>query len=199
MAIRGRVLPSTIDDVTLYAELADGTLAYGETNIVKSPQPVKHMMLEPSAVKPLEETLRSIELADCIVMGPGSVYTSIVPNLLVQGISEAIAGSDAVKVYVCNVMTQPGETDGYSASDHVKAVTRHTEYKVFEHVLVNQERPTKELLEKYGQQGQLFVEPDAARIREMGYRPIVGDYISQTDVVRHDPEKLAQAILKLIG
>ncbi|MGC8862489.1 MAG: gluconeogenesis factor YvcK family protein [Armatimonadota bacterium] len=155
-------------------------------------------MLYPSNVSPLDETLRSIELADCIVMGPGSVYTSVIPNLLVRGIPEAISESDAVKIYVCNVMTQPGETDGYKASDHVRAVARHTDRRVFQYVLVNQERPSKELLEKYAAERQYFVEPDAAAIREMGYRPIVGDYISQTDVVRHAPEKLAQAILKLI-
>ena len=155
-------------------------------------------VLATSTVRPLEETLRAIELADCIVIGPGSVYTSIVPNLLVRGIPEAIAASDALKIFVCNVMTQPGETDGYAASDHIKAVVKHTEQKVFQYVLVNDARPSKELLEKYGRQGQYFVEPDISAIRETGYRPIIGDFISQTNVVRHDPEKLANAIVKLI-
>ena len=198
LAIRGRVLPSTIENVRLQAELEDGSFVEGETSITRSPSAIKHIMLHPSAVNPLEETLRSIELADCIVMGPGSVYTSVVPNLLVHGIPEAIRASDAIKIYVCNVMTQPGETDGYTASDHVRAIARHTEQRVFQYVLVNQERPSKELLEKYAAERQFFVEPDAAAIREMGYRPIVGGYISQTDVVRHDPDKLAQAILKLV-
>jgi uncharacterized cofD-like protein len=198
LAIRGRVLPSTIENVRLQAELEDGSFAEGETNIVRAPSAIRHVMLHPSTVHPLEETLRSIELADCIVMGPGSVYTSIVPNLLVRGIPEAIRESDAVKVFVCNVMTQPGETDGYSASDHVRGVMKHTDQRVFQYVLVNQERPSKELLEKYAKEGQFFVEPDASVIREMGFKPIVGDYISQTEVVRHDPEKLAQAILRLI-
>jgi uncharacterized cofD-like protein len=198
LAIRGRVLPSTIDEVRLQAELGDGTLVEGETSIAKVTQPIRHIMLLPSQVSPLEETLRAIELADCIVLGPGSVFTSVVPNLLVRGIPEAIRGSSALKIYVCNVMTQPGETDGFKASDHVKAVAAHTEHKVFQHVLVNQQKPTKELLEKYAGENQFFVEPDIAEIREAGYRPIVGDYISQTDVVRHDSEKLAQAILKLV-
>ena len=197
LAIRGLVLPSTIDRVGLQAEFMDGTFIEGETNITKTPGAIKYMMLHPSNVSPLEETLRSIELADAIVMGPGSVFTSIVPNLLVSGIPEAIEKSQAVKMFVCNVMTQPGETDGFTASDHIRAVTRHTECKVFQHVLVNQERPTKELLEKYAQENQYFVEPDIFEIREMGYRPIVGDYISQTDVVRHDSNKLAEAIIKL--
>ncbi len=198
LAIRGRVMPSTIENVRLQAELEDGTLAEGETNIVKAPQAIKRIMLHPSSVEPLEETLKAIELADCIVMGPGSVYTSVVPNLLVNGIVDAVRKSNAVKVYVCNVMTQPGETDGYMASDHVKGIMRHSEHRVFQYVLVNQKKPSKDMLEKYGRQGQTFVEPDATIIRDLGFKPIVGDYISQTDVVRHDPEKLAEAIFRLL-
>jgi len=198
LAIRGRVLPSTIEQVRLQAELTDGTLAEGETNISKAAMPIKHIMLHPSNAGPLEETVKAIETADCIVLGPGSVYTSIVPNLLVSGIPEAISASDAVKIYVCNVMTQPGETDGYSAADHVRAIARHADQRVFNHVLVNQKKPGKELLDKYAESNQLFVEPNVNVIREMGYRPIVGDFISQTDVVRHDPMKLADAIVKLI-
>jgi len=198
LAIRGRVLPSTIDQVRLQAELMDGTLVEGETRISSADQPIKYIMLHPSGVKPLEETLKAIETADCIVMGPGSVFTSVIPNLLVKGIPEAINASDAAKVYVCNVMTQPGETDDYTAADHVKAVAKHADFKVFNYVLVNQERPSKDLLDKYAVSNQFFVEPNIAVIREMGFRPIVGNYISQTDVVRHDPNKLADAILKLI-
>jgi uncharacterized cofD-like protein len=198
LAIRGRVLPSTLEDVHLQAELCDGSIVEGETNIAKSTQPIKRVMLQPAQVSPLEETLKAIELADCIVLGPGSVYTSIVPNLLVKGIPEAIRSSNAVKIYVCNVMTQPGETDGFNCSRHVRAVASHCDQKVFNYVLVNQQKPSKELLAKYGDQNQFFVEPDVAEVRAIGYRPIVGDYISQTDVVRHDSEKLAQAILKLV-
>lgn len=198
LAIRGRVLPSTIEQVRLQAELDDGTLAEGETAIAAAGRPIKHIMLQPSNVKPLDETLKAIETADCIVLGPGSVYTSIVPNLLVEGVAEAISASEAEKIYVCNVMTQPGETDGYTAADHVRAVAKHAEGRVFNYVLVNQQRPSKALLDKYAAERQFFVEPNAAVIREMGYRPIVGDFISQTEVVRHDPAKLADAILKLI-
>lgn len=199
LAIRGRVLPSTLEQVNLMAEMEDGTIIEGETSITKSPLTIKQIMLHPSTARPLDEALKAIELADCIIMGPGSVYTSVVPNLLVKGIPEAIQASKAaVKVYVCNVMTQPGETDGYTASGHVKAIAKHADWRVFSHVLVNNVRPSKELLEKYSLQGQFFVEPDLAAIRELGYKPIVGDYISQTNVVRHDPEKLAEAIVKLI-
>ncbi len=172
LAIRGRVLPSTIEQVRLQAELDDGTLAEGETGIAVAGKPIKHIMLHPSSVKPLDETLKAIETADCIVLGPGSVYTSIVPNLLVQGVVEAISASDAEKIYVCNVMTQPGETDGYTAADHVRAVAKHAERRVFNYVLVNQERPGKALLDKYAAEKQFFVEPNVAAIREMGYRPM---------------------------
>lgn len=196
--IRGQVLPSTIDPVQLQAELLDGTFVEGETDIVKAPAAIKHVMLHPSGVRPLDETLRAIENADCIVMGPGSIYTSIVPNILVKGIPEAIRDSDAVKIYVCNVMTQPGETDGFTASDHVRAIAKHSEHKLFQHVIVNEEKPGKALLEKYAQENQFFVEPNVAEIKEMGYRPVVADCISQTNVVRHDPDKLANAILKMI-
>ncbi|MFQ3549499.1 MAG: gluconeogenesis factor YvcK family protein [Armatimonadota bacterium] len=198
LAIRGKVLPSTIENVKLQAELTDGTFVEGETNIVEAPSAIKHIMLLPSNVQPLNETLQSIELADCIILGPGSVFTSIVPNLLVDGIAEAIAKSDALKVYVCNVMTQPGESDNFKASDHIKAIIKHTEHRVFDYVLVNKEVPSIELLEKYAKQGAEFVEPDIAAIKEMGFKPILGDFISQTNVVRHDSEKLAQSITKLL-
>lgn len=199
LAIRGTVYPSTIENVKLQAELEDGTFAEGETTIVDSPLAIKNMMLYPSNVKPLDETLSAIELADCIVMGPGSVYTSVVPNLLVNGMAEAIQRSKAVKVYVCNVMTQPGETDGYTASGHVKAISRHSEYKVFDYVLVNNKKPSKEMLAKYAGENQFYVEPDLSTVKEMGYRPIAGNYISETNVLRHDPTKLAEAIMKLIN
>ncbi len=198
LAIRGRVLPSTIERVMLQAELEDGTLAEGETSISGAGKPIKHILLHPSTVSPLEETIKAIEEADCIVLGPGSVYTSIVPNLLVQGMAEAISASEAAKIYVCNVMTQPGETDGYNAAEHVKAIAGHCEHRVFDYVLLNQVRPNKSLLDKYAESNQYFVEPNAAAIRDMGYKPILGDFISQTDVVRHDPAKLADAIIKLI-
>ena len=198
LAIRGRVLPSTIENVSIQAELIDGTTLSGETVIAKSPQPIRRISLVPPDVKPLREALDAIRLADAIVIGPGSVFTSIIPNLLVQGIVDAIAASKAVKIYVCNVMTQPGETGGFRASDHVKAIGDHAGKKIFNYVLVNREVPTMRLLEKYQQQGAELVSPDVDAIREMGYKPITGNFISQTDVVRHEPQKLAQAILRQV-
>ncbi len=198
LAIRGRVLPATVENVSLRAIMGDGAVVEGETNIVEHPQPVHRVSLVPQDVKPLQEALDAIRLADAIVIGPGSIFTSIIPNLLVKGIADAIQASPAVKLYVCNVMTQPGETDKFKASDHVRAIFDHTGKRLFTYALVNKEVPSLKLLEKYHRGGAELVSPDVDVIREMGYKPITGNFISQTDVVRHDPQKLAQAILRLV-
>jgi uncharacterized cofD-like protein len=148
--------------------------------------------------------LEAIRLADVIILGPGSVYTSIIPNLLVEGIAEAIAKSRAIKIYVCNVMTQPGETDGYTAADHVRVLAEHAPLteagrrRLIHHVLVNTERPSEELLARYAKFGQQFVEPDLDAIRALGYTPSPASLISQSDVVRHDSTRLADAIIRLM-
>ena len=198
LAIRGRVVPSTLQNVTLRAEMEDGSIVEGETNITASPLAIKRVTLSPPDVAPLDDALEAIRLANAVVIGPGSLYTSVIPNLLVRGVSEAIAKCDAVKIYVCNVMTQPGETNGYRASDHVRAIEEHAARRIFNYVLVNKEVPSPELIEKYRLEGAELVTPDVDIIREMGYKPILGNYISQTDVVRHDPQKLAQAVVRLI-
>ena len=196
--IRGRVLPSTVEHVRLRAEMEDGSFLEGETTIAHSPLKVKQISLMPEDVCPVDGVLDAIQKADVIVIGPGSVYTSIIPNLLVRGVPEAIRRSRAKKVYVCNVMTQPGETDSFSACDHVKAIENHARQRIFEYVLVNTGRPDKEILEKYRQVGSVLVEPDIDRIKAEGYRPIPGDFINQTDVVRHDAAMLAEAIMRLL-
>lgn len=196
--IRGRVLPSTLAHVCLRGEMEDGSVVAGETAIALSPLRIKRIAMAPADAKPLPEVLHAIETADIIVIGPGSVFTSIVPNLLVRGIPEALHRSRAKKVYICNVMTQKGETDGFSASDHVKAIEGHVPRPIFDYIMVNTGVPTPELLDKYRQSGSVLVDPDVDRIRAMGYRPITGDFISQTDVVRHDPVALAQSIVGLL-
>ncbi len=198
LAIRGRVLPATTDNVQLHAELADGSLVDGETSIVESGKPIRHIFMTPADAKPLDEAIDAVLYADVIVIGPGSVYTSVVPPLLVKGVVDAIAESGAAKIYVCNVMTQPGETDGFTASEHVSAVANHCSKKIFNYVLVNRQIPRPDLLDKYRETNAELVLPDTDKIKDMGYRAIVGDFISQTDVVRHDPEQLASAIIKLI-
>jgi uncharacterized cofD-like protein len=199
LAIRGKVFPSTLQNVCLLGEMEDGTIIEGETEIASHPLPIKRMYLRPENAQPLQEVLEAIRLADAIILGPGSVFTSVIPNLLVDGVAQAISNSKAMKIYVCNVMTQPGETDGFSASDHIRVVAQHApDKKLFTHVLVNTEMPATELLARYEQYGQKFVSPDIDAIRAMGYIPVAGRFISYSDVVRHDPARLAQAIVGII-
>ncbi len=196
--IRGRVLPSTVAHVRLRGEMEDGSILEGETTIAHSPLKIKRISLVPGDACPVEDVMEALARAEVIVLGPGSVFTSIIPNLLVRGLPEAIRHSHAKKVYVCNVMTQPGETDGFSAFDHIQAIERHARLRIFDHVLVNTGRPSQELLEKYRKTGSVLVEPDIDRIKREGYRPITGNFINQTDVVRHDAGLLAQAIMRLL-
>jgi uncharacterized cofD-like protein len=198
LAIRGHVYPSTITPVRLAAEMDDGSIVNGETNITASPKHIKRISLVPPDVQPLDEALEAIRLADAIIIGPGSVYTSVIPNLLVDKMADALSVSPAIKIYVCNVMTQPGETDKFKASDHVKAIVDHGGKRIFNYVLVNNAVPSDRLLDKYRREGAELVPPDVDVIREMGYKPITGNFMSQTDVVRHDPQNLAQAILRLV-
>lgn len=196
--VRGQVLPSTVEHVRLRAEMEDGSFLEGESTISSSPLKIKRVSLVPGNACPIDDVLEAIARADVIVLGPGSVYTSIIPNLLVRGVPEALRRSKAKKVYVCNVMTQPGETNGFSAYDHVKAIEMHAANRVFDYVLVNTGRPDAALLEKYRKSGAALVEPDTDRIKAAGYRPIAGNFINQTDVVRHDANHLAEAIMGLL-
>src|SRR5579872_7225400 len=152
LAIKGRVLPSTLANVALEATLADGTMVRGETSISRSALPIKRLRLVPGHCHPLPEALDAILGADIIVLGPGSLYTSIMPNLLVPGIAEAIERSKAIKVFVCNIMTQPGETTGMSASDHVRTILEATDRRLFDRALVNIEQPNR-LLPVYERDG----------------------------------------------
>ncbi len=199
LAIRGRVYPSTLHNVCLLGEMEDGSIVEGETQIAHHPLPIKKMYLRPENAQPLSDALEAIRLADAIILGPGSVYTSVIPNLLVEGIAEAISKSRAVKIYACNVMTQPGETDGFSAADHLRVITEHAPGKrLIDYVLVNKEMPDQSLLARYEKFGQRFVAPDMETIRSMGYTPRAENLVSQSDVVRHDPKRLAEAIFRII-
>ena len=199
LAIRGKVYPSTTQNVMLLGEMEDGTIVEGETQIAHHSLPIKRMYLRPENTRPLLEALEAIRLADAIIMGPGSVFTSIVPNFLVDGIADAVDKSKAVKIYVCNVMTQPGETDNFTASDHLRALAQHAPgRRLFDYALINKEPPDAEILERYEKYGQRFVTPDVDNIRAMGYTPVAVNLISQTDIVRHDPARLTEAIYRII-
>ncbi len=197
LAISGRVLPPTTQSVTLCAKLAGGRSARGETNIVATDSPIERVYLDPSRPAALPEAVAAIREAEVIIIGPGSLFTSIIPNLLVPEIVEAIADSEAVRVLICNVMTQPGETDGFSAADHIRTINAHTDGPIFDYVLVNTEKPDASRLARYEQEGAEFVAYDNREIAQLGFIPVGRDLISQDNWVRHDPDKLAQAIVEL--
>ena len=196
LAIRGRVLPPTATRLTLCAELADGRHVQGETNISQAGN-IRRVYLDPPAPPALPEALQAIYDADLVVVGPGSLYTSVLPNLLVPDIARALRETSAVRVYVCNVMTQPGETDGYRASHHVAAIEAHVGEPVFEYVLVNDARPNEQVLARYRAEKADMVVPDVHTIARMGYIPVRRSLISHDNWARHDPAKLTRALLAL--
>ncbi|NLA58866.1 MAG: YvcK family protein [Firmicutes bacterium] len=198
LAVRGEVLPSTLSSVTLRAEYDDGSTTTGESLIPQPGKRIRRVFLEPEHCKPLEEAITAINNADAIVLGPGSLYTSVLPNLLVPEIREAIRKSTAPKIYICNVMTQPGETDGYKASNHVEALLNHVGPGLIDYVIVNTAAVPEHLLERYRREGAVPVEPDVAEVAALGVTPITAEVISMTNLVRHDPEKLAEVIYRII-
>jgi uncharacterized cofD-like protein len=195
--VKGRVLPSTLAVVRLCAKLVDGREIEGESNIPEARGQVDHVYLDPPHAPPLEEVVTAIRGADAIVLGPGSLYTSIMPNLLVDRVGREIEAASAVKIYVCNVMTQPGETDGYTASAHVRALLRGAEANVCEVVVVNDELPRK-LREAYAEEGQLPVPVDEEQLRSLGVRVVRANVISETQTVRHDSDRLAAVVIGII-
>jgi uncharacterized cofD-like protein len=195
--IKGRVLPATLAVAQLCARLKNGTLVEGESNISKSSSPIDHVFLDPPQAEPLDEVIAAIRDADAIVLGPGSLYTSILPNLLVQGIAHEIEAANAVKIYVCNVMTQPGETVDYTASKHVEALIANAKARVCDIVIVNDELPRK-LLDLYAEERQLPVVIDKVRLDRQRVRTVRAAVISETETVRHDPEKLAAVVIGVI-
>ncbi len=200
LAIRGRVLPTTLHDVTLCAEFTDGATVEGESAITGAGRTIRRVYLKPSRVPALQDVLEAIGEADLIVLGPGSLYTSVIPNLLVGGVVDAIRQARGLRVYVCNVMTQHGETRGFRASDHVRVLLEQDGSRLFDDVLVNTRRPRNQaLLARYSQQGAEPVEPDVAAVRALGVRTVAEDLISEEELVRHDPRKLATALLQLLA
>lgn len=197
--IRGSVVPSTLERARLRALLDNGMEVCGETAISQCGRTIREVFLEPEGARPDPEALEAIAEAELICIGPGSVYTSVVPNLLVPGMVEALKNSRAKKVYICNVMTQPGESDTFSASEHVTAVQLHAKAKAFDYVLVNTGVPSQAAIDKYKGVGQHFVDPDVDRIRAMGFRVITADLLNETDYVRHDPMRVASRLMDLLN
>ena len=201
LSIRGRVLPSTLDDMRLVAEMEDGSIIKGESNIPESGKKIKRLFTEPAKCKPLEDTIIAIQEADIIILGPGSLYTSVIPNLLISDISRAVSEAKAKKIYVCNIMTQPGETDGFSVSDHIKTLIKHAKYeKIIDAVLVNTELP-EELIAPYRDAGSEPVDVDEKEVNKMGIEIVQKNLIADkrfedghSSFVRHSPMRLARII-----
>lgn len=202
LAVTGRIFPVTEDNIFLVAELEDGTEIRGESRIgshhTTHPGRIKRVMLDKPSVKPIMQAIEAIYDADVIVLGPGSLYTSIIPNLLVDGVVEAIASSHATKVYVCNIMTQPGETEDYTVWDHINAINSHAGKQIIDICVVNKSRIKPDILKRYKDDGSDQVEVDYANIKRLGIRIIEKDLVKITkDLVRHDSDILAQTIIDI--
>ena len=198
LAIRGSVVPSTFDKVTLLAEHEDGSQTLGESQIPKSLSPVKRIRLQPVNCRPTAEAIEAIKKADAIVLGPGSLYTSIMPNLLVGRMYQEIISSKAIKIYVCNVMTQKGETNDLKASDHLKAIIEHTGPGVVDYCIVNTAKIPAEMVERYRSEDSSPVVPDSENLRKMKTKVVEAHIVSTKGHVRHDSTKLAKIILDLV-
>ncbi len=198
LAIRGKVVPSTVSNVHLVAEYMDGTFTEGEAQIPKPQKPIKRLSLKPRHCEPTEEALEAIQEADVIVLGPGSLYTSVIPNLIINGMTEKIMQSSAFKIYVCNVMTQQGETENYTASDHVKAIREHTDKRIMDACIVNIGVAPSDALKRYRLEDSYPVKADIEKIKDMGYLVAGLDLLGVTDYVQHDSTKLIKALIRLI-
>lgn len=201
LAVRGRVIPSTLEPVQLKARMSDGREISGETAIRRYGGRIVELALEPACCRPLPDSIRAIHEADAIVLGPGSLYTSIVPHLLVEGMTEAIARSSAVKIYVNNVMTEKGETDHFSAFQHLQTVMNYLKYPVIDYMLVNSMPVDRERLERYEEEDAEPVLCDIRDVRDVetgGVKVVARDFLSRDQVAWHDPDKLALAILDVL-
>lgn len=203
LAVTGKVLPVTLDDVTLNAKLKNGTIVKGESNIPKavteSGSSIDKVFLEPSNAKALKDAVEAIEEADAIVLGPGSLYTSVIANLLVKDISNAVEKSDALKLYVCNIMTQKGETDNYGVEDHVKAIFSHSKKGIIDYVIVNVGKVDAELEEKYKEETSRLVSMKENKVNALNVKVIEGNFIKiNKGFIRHNPEKLAAILIETI-
>ncbi len=198
LATRGTVLPVTFDPMTLQAHLKNGKTVTGESAIPKSGSPIVWLQLKEKRVRPNRNALKAILEADAIVLGPGSLYTSILPNLVIPEVAENLALSRAVKIYVCNVMTQPGETDHYTVSDHVRALFQHTAPNFVHYVVANKEPVPHKLLHKYELSGQVPVTVDDKEVAALGVRLVKANLLHREDFVRHEPDKLGKTLMKLL-
>jgi uncharacterized cofD-like protein len=197
LAIRGRVLPVTLRSVTLRAELSNGSLIEGETNIAKSKAPIERLTLRPYPPPAGPRVIEAIRSADAVVIGPGSLYTSIIANLLVEGVADALRAVQVPKIYVCNIMTQPGETSGYTLKEHFESIVKHTNKKVINVVVANNGSIPLKMLKRYLKQKSVPVVSDGAGLSNV--RLIKQNLVSFDGYVRHNADKLAKVILRIVA
>jgi len=199
LAIKGVIYPSTNSNVALRAEFEDGKIVEGETRITAARGRIRRLQLSLPDAAPLPDALDAIRSADVLTIGPGSLYTSLIPNMLLSEVTHAIRASRATKIYIQNIMTQPGETDGYSAADHVTALAEHCGGVLFSTVLLNSAVPSAEILKRYELEGALLVNSDHDRLQQMGLTIVERDLLAQDGVIRHDPDRLADAVFDIAG
>jgi uncharacterized cofD-like protein len=197
LATRGHIYPVTTADTTLVARMDDGSLVRGETNITASQRRIAELMLDPANAAPMPETLAAIEQADLITVGPGSLYTSLITNLLVQGMPAALANARGVRVYVCNLMTQANESLNLTASEHIERIFEHTHAPIFDYALVNTAPFSPETLARYAAQNAGPIVADIDRIEALGVRCITGNFASEGSLVRHAADRVTDTLLKL--
>ncbi|MBS4803579.1 MAG: YvcK family protein [Clostridium sp.] len=203
LAVTGKVVPVTLEDMKLVARLENGSVVEGESQIpeesIKQNSRIKQLMIEPKDAKPLKDALKAIEEADAIVLGPGSLYTSVIPNLLVKDISDYIRKSDAIKIYISNIMTQPGETHGFRASDHIKVLKKYGGRGIVNYVIANRGDIPEDVKEKYLKDGSQLVELDSKELKSLGVEVIEASLAKiEKGYVKHDSEYLAEVLVDTI-
>jgi uncharacterized cofD-like protein len=197
LATRGHIYPATTTNVTLSACMDDGSIVEGETNITASKHRICELTLEPAGAKPLPETLESIARADLITLGPGSLYTSLITNLLVKGIPEALTETRGLRVFICNLMTQSNESLGLTASQHIEKIYEHMGQAIFDYALVNTAPVSETLLRNYALEGATPILPDIDRIEALGVRVVRGNFAAEGDTLRHNADRVAETLLDL--
>ncbi|MDP4145048.1 MAG: YvcK family protein [Bacillota bacterium] len=203
LAVTGKVIPVTLDNMVLKAKLKNGMIVEGESNIpeaaVEYKSPIEKVFIEPENAKALKEAVQAIREADAIILGPGSLYTSVIPNLLVKDISTALQRSRALKLYICNIMTQPGETDNFTVSDHIKTIFKHGGPGIIDYAVVNTQEIDEELISKYSESTSEPVKVDDQKVKEMGVGIVTGRFVKiRSGYVRHNSPRLASILVKTI-
>jgi len=196
---RGHIYPATTSNIELEALMEDGTRVRGETKITASRGRIRELCLVPSGVEPMPQTLEAIAHADLITIGPGSLFTSLIPNLLVRGIAKAIVESPAIKVYICNLMTQANESLGLTAADHIRALNKHAQKQIFDYALINRTPASDELKAKYASEGACQIVNDLDAVEALGVIPILGDYLDEAGAARHNTTRVARDVLQIVA